>query len=94
MANCYGLDYKYFEKKLKSIIEECSNYTPGEMYIDLVKCAMVAKSQDNKSEPIPLINKLLSAASQENCDSIEHDLMIEAVDEVRRLREQLANKQY
>lgn len=36
-----------------------------------------------------LTTRLLSEASQENCDGYEHDLMIEAAERIKELEQQL-----
>lgn len=48
MTNEYGLDYKYFEKKLKLIVRDVKMYTPMEMSRELSRLTSVAKSQAKK----------------------------------------------
>lgn len=43
MPNEYGLDYKYFQGKLKLVVRDADRYTPMEMYRELSRLAKTAK---------------------------------------------------
>ena len=45
MGNEYGLDYKYFEKKLEGVVRDVKSYTPDEMFNELSRLMMVAATQ-------------------------------------------------
>ena len=44
MSNEYGLDYKYFQGKLKLIVRDARNYTPDEMARELARMSKAADS--------------------------------------------------
>tara|TARA_R110002153_G_scaffold156209_2_gene308304 strand:+ start:216 stop:407 length:192 start_codon:yes stop_codon:yes gene_type:complete len=44
MSNEYGLDCKYFQRKLKLIIRDAINYTPSEMARELARMSKAADS--------------------------------------------------
>lgn len=50
MSNEYGLDYEYFERKLKLVIRDAKMYTPDEMMRELSRLAYVAENQDKKRD--------------------------------------------
>lgn len=52
MTNEYGLDYHYFEKKLKTIHRDVKTYTPDEMFNALSRLMMVAASQAGMSATV------------------------------------------
>tara|TARA_R110000737_G_scaffold77744_1_gene108981 strand:+ start:2314 stop:2526 length:213 start_codon:yes stop_codon:yes gene_type:complete len=50
MTNKYGLDYKYFQRKLKLIIRDAKNYTPDEMARELARMSQAADKSVIQSE--------------------------------------------
>lgn len=57
MANEYGLDHKYFEKKLSLVVRDAERYTPAEMTNELARLTMVAASQDGMNTEIKFKQK-------------------------------------
>ena len=49
--NEYGLDVRYFKKKLKQIVRDADRYTPSEMERALMTYAGVAKRQVSCKDP-------------------------------------------
>ena len=45
MDNEYGLDADYFKKKLTLIVRDISQYTPSEMYRELIRLSLTAATQ-------------------------------------------------
>jgi len=42
VTNEYGLDHKYFKKKLKAIVDSVESFTPDEMFRTLSSLSLVA----------------------------------------------------